>query len=86
MGKPRPPLINKQDSYSEVTVIESTKIRFELLEEENRKNGLPKTYIALEALSALSAGKVLGFSDDQMRGMRTAVSYTHLTLPTICSV
>ena len=71
MGKPRPPLINQQNSYSEFNVIESTKFRFELLEEENRKNGLPKTYIALEALSALSAGKVLGFSDDQMRGMRT---------------
>ena len=71
MGKPRPPLINQQNSYSEVNVIEGTKFRFELLEEENRKNGLPRTYIALEALSALSAGKVLGFSDDQMRGMRT---------------
>ena len=50
MGKPRPPLINKQNSYSEFNVIESTKFRFELLEEENRKNGLPQTYIALEAL------------------------------------
>ena len=64
MGKPRPPLINKQDSYPEITVIESTKIRFELLEEENRKNDLPKTYIALEALSALSAAKFFLFLDD----------------------
>ena len=86
-------IVNK---LTEVMVVELLRINFGRVEERNLLTALKdkKIATALENLHAepeknwtlQSLGEHIGMSRSGIAKRFTAVSYTHLTLPTICSV
>jgi hypothetical protein len=67
MSKPRPPSYNPKILQKRLSVIEITKNRFNMLDEYRKKDNLPTTYIALEALSFFQACREQGYTDDRLR-------------------
>ena len=68
MNKPRPPSLNPAIFDKRIDTIEVAKNRLDILDEHRKKDKLPATYIALEALSFIQAAREQGYTDDQLRG------------------
>jgi len=67
MSKPRPPSYNPKIFQKRLSDMEVAKNRFDILNEDRKKYGLPTTYITLEGLSFFQASREQGYTDEQLR-------------------